>query len=144
MSVRIKCIIKKEFRKNFEPIALNGLWGSSEHPVLRDFGLDEDASAIPTNHCSFPAKWDGCDEEGGEYETSWNEQSGEWIFACSVNRIRCNVLRDFDEDIVPLIIERFIKYETWIEPMENTDSNEPVDITDTMNKWLAHRREGDS
>ena len=140
MSVRIKCIIREEFRKDFEAVALHGAWHTSSHPALKEFSMDKDASAIPTNHCSFPTKWDGCDEKGEEYETSWDKESGEWIFACSINRICCSVLRDFDEDIIPLIVERFIKYETWIEPIGDSDTDESVDITDTMNKWLADCR----
>lgn len=139
MSVRIKCIIKEEFRKDFEPIALHGLWGTSSHPVLKEFSSDDDAICIPTNHCSFPAKWDGCDEEGGEYETNWYKETGEWIFAYSINRIGNYVHRDFVDIIVPLIVERFLKYELWIEPLNDLDSDETSDITDFMNKWLAER-----
>lgn len=143
MSTRVKCIIKEEFRKDFEPIALRGEWGTSTHPVLMDFGLDDDSIAIPCYHCSFPNKWDGCDGKGCEYETSWDAETGLWVFAYSINRNRCNTYWIFDEYIVPIIVERFIKYEVWIEPMEASDSNEPVDITDTMNEFLVKYKDGD-
>ena len=81
-AIRVKCIIKEEFRANFEPIALRGEWGSSSHPVLQNFGCDdEEASFVPMHRCNFPIDWDGCDAVGEEYETSWCEETGEWIFA---------------------------------------------------------------
>ena len=79
MSVRIKCIIKEEFRKGFEPIALHGLWDRSGHPVLRDFGLDEDASAIPTNHCSFPAKWAAMKKVGNMKQAGMNNRENGYL-----------------------------------------------------------------
>lgn len=144
-AIRVKCIIKEEFRKDFEPIALHGKWGSSSHPVLRNFGYsddedDEEAAFIPTHRCNFPIDWDGCDEEGEEYETKWNPETGEWIFACSVNSIRCSIIRDFADDITPIIVDHFIKYEFWIEPLSDEDSYDPVDITDYMNSYLNYRR----
>ena len=78
-----------------------------------------------------PTEWAECDNEGSEYETSWNPETGEWIFAYSMNLMHPLANHNFEEYVAPLIVEQFIKYELYIE------STGISDITDTMNKRLS-------
>lgn len=106
MSWRFKCIIKEEYRKGFECIALRGEWDKSEIEELREYA--EEFRLIPNARIYFPTEWDGCDKTDMPFETSWNEETGEWAFAISYNLYgEGSQIFEFD-DVMEKYIEKIV------------------------------------
>ena len=94
---KFKCIIKEEYRKGFECIALRGEWDKSEIEELRPF--KDDYWYIPNRN-----------KLGNPIDTSWNEQTGEWSFEVEVNASHNSDNEDFVCDMKKYI-EKILSYE---------------------------------
>ena len=116
-SLRFKGIVKKEYREIFEPIALEGRWEESKEPGLRDFGDYPEAYRFPMSLPSMVERW-----EKEPWQTSYNKQTGEWIFEAEVNARKISVY-DFLYDIVLFYMESAEHIETWDEEWEYHDGS---------------------
>ena len=88
-------------------------WANSPIKELRDYA--EEFLPIPNLQCDVPQKWAGCDKEGQPFQTSWNEQTGEWTFSISYNIYGMgNGVWEFN-DVMKKYIEKIIIDEGWSE-----------------------------
>lgn len=113
--IRFRGVVKQEFRENFAPIALEGKWIESTDEKLRDFG-----KTYPLESMKIPnadSKGNYAIEQWNEkpLEKSWDMESGAWQFQISININKSYCLYDFEEDILPYLMET-VEYETWLEP----------------------------
>lgn len=110
-SMRFKGIVKEEYRADFEGIALRGEWGKSNIPELREYA--DEFRPVPRFACDMPEKWDGCDMPGKEFETRWNPDTGEWVFACTYNLRSYGFGMMYFDDFIEKYIERVDVEEYW-------------------------------
>ena len=97
-SLRFKGTVKEQFLKNFENIALAGEWHNASDKNLKKFSSLDRARLIPTGEFAYmPIEW--ADEKRREY----NENTGEWVFTCS--------LKDYDDTVEEFfkLVPYFIK-----------------------------------
>jgi hypothetical protein len=111
--LRFKGIVKKEFRKDFKDIAMNGEWGNSKDIRFADFGKVSRASFIPCGALAYmPNEWENTDG----FERTYNEESGFWSFQCSLKNYN-DTIEEFLA-LVPYFIESVehceVFYEEWI------------------------------
>ena len=109
--LRFKGVVKEQFRKTFESIAMEGDWENSADERFREYGNYDRASFIPMGRlCYMP--WDDDDEE---FERSYDEETGRWVFQCSLK----NYSETIEEflDLVPYFMESVehceVLYEEW-------------------------------
>ena len=113
--LRFKGIIKPEYRKDFEGIALSGDWGKSKHDLFNFFGTDNSAGMIPCGVLAayLPDDW----LESTEFARQWNEKTGYWVFDCSMKNYWFTI--DHFLEIVPEFVEFIehleVRYEYWDE-----------------------------
>jgi len=110
--LRFKGIVKKEFRKDFKDIAMNGEWDNSKDKRFADFGKVSRASFIPCGVLTYmPNEW-----ENDGFEQTYNEESGFWSFQCSLKNYE-DTIEEFLA-LVPYFIESVehceVFYEEWI------------------------------
>ena len=117
-SIRFRGIIKPEFRKIFEPIALRGEWKESSDPVFRDFGDDPQAVnfSCMSRSIGYVERW--LEEPWDRY---YSAETGEWSFECDVNLRRDNAEMDFEDDVIPYCMEEVLHYERWYESLVDYD-----------------------
>ena len=105
--LRFKGIVKKEFRKDFADIALNGNWKSSTDEYFQDFATDDRASTIPCASIDIPAEWATYMNDKQRildgFDKTYNEETGYWTFACGVKDYN-NTIEKFLA-LVPYFIE---------------------------------------
>ena len=109
ISLRFKGIVKKEFRDNFEKIAMYGKWDESDDKILKTFGQDRSARFIPCAYSIMVDRWN--DEP---FETSYNKDTGEWIFQADIN-IHSFPWNEWIEEIIPYCMEYISHFETSYE-----------------------------
>lgn len=119
-SIRFRGIVKPEFRKIFEPIALRGEWETSDDPIFRDFGGNVLASQFScrAKSCCFVPRW-----EREPWNRSYSVETGEWLFECDINQYTdSTILIEFEEEIVPYCMAEVSHYEHWSEPIDYVPS----------------------
>lgn len=122
--LRFKGIVKKEFRDNFEEIAMRGEWASSSDKVLHAFGNYSRASFIPCGVLTYmPDEWEQApyDEYGNGvatdgFERSYDNKTGRWTFQCSLKNYADTIEHFFK--IVPYFIEKVDVAEVYFERAE--------------------------
>lgn len=121
--LRFKGTVKKEFRSEFENIALNGDWEESDNEVFKGFGGVSRARFIPCGALSYmPDEWEtapydkyhnGTPTDG--FDRTYDKESGRWTFQCSLKNYD-NTIGEFF-GIVPYFIEEVehaeVYYEEW-------------------------------
>ena len=150
--IRFKGIVKKELREHFEPIALYGKWVESPDPVLRDFGeCHTNASCIPRSDSVgnyAVERWNNT-----SWERKYDKETGEWQFQVAININRnWMFLTDWEDEILPYLIESIEHYEVWDEPIADDpspketallawvkDSLEVVGIIDENGNYIARK-----
>ena len=116
--LRFKGVVKKQFREEFEPIALKGCWEEAKDKKINNFANTSRASFIPCGALAYmPEEWEDTEEKPTDgFERTYNKESGVWTFQCS--------LKNYDDTIeifltlAPYFIERVehceVFYEEWI------------------------------
>jgi hypothetical protein len=109
--LRFKGIVKEQFRKTFELIAMGGDWENSDDERFREFGNYDRASFIPMGIlCYMP--WDDDDEE---FIRSYDKETGRWVFQCSLKNYNDTIEKFLD--MVPYFMESVefceVLYEEW-------------------------------
>lgn len=122
--IRFKGYVKKEFRNDFEKIALNGDWELSEDDVLNSFSNISRASFIPCGCLSYmPDEWgqepydnykDEIPTDG--FERTWDKETGYWTFQCSLKNHNNTIEKWFE--ILPYFIEKINHFEVYYEEWE--------------------------
>lgn len=121
--LRFKGIVKKEFRSEFEDIALYGSWEESNNSVFKQFASDPRAGFIPCGVLAYmPYEWEtkpydeyynGTPTDG--FNRTYDENTGRWTFQCSLKNY-CDTIEEFLK-IVPYFIEEVehaeVYYEEW-------------------------------
>lgn len=121
--VRFKGTVKKEFRNEFEDIALNGNWEESNDNVFKQFGGVSRASFIPCGALAYmPDEWEeepfdkyynGTPTDG--FDRTYDKETGRWTFQCSLKNYDYTIEEFFK--IVPYFIEEIehaeVYYEEW-------------------------------
>lgn len=121
--LRFKGTIKKEFRNEFEDIALSGDWEESNNEVFKGFGGVSRARFIPCGALAYmPDEWEtepydkyhnGTPTDG--FDRTYDKESGRWTFQCSLKNYE-NTIEEF-LSIVPYFIEEVehaeVYYEEW-------------------------------
>ena len=126
--LRFKGVVKPEFRDGFEQIALDGEWDSFEQ--FKILAQDDRSSFIPMGALSYmPLEWDN----DGEFERSWNSDTGEWIFQCSLKNYD-DTIRKFI-DLCPKFLESVEHCEYFY---EESDRSTFYDLED--NKMIMSNR----
>lgn len=122
--IRFKGYVKPEFRNNFDLIAKQGKWESSDDAVLREFGKLSRAAFIPCGPLdSMPSEWEQRTRSRtsniipfkGEmdFERQWDKKSGYWVFQCSLKNYQGEI--EYWFDILPHFIEKVIYLEQYNE-----------------------------
>lgn len=113
--LRFKGILKKKFREDFEIIALEGEWSEHVDTVIQKFSEVERSFLIPCGVSSyFPNEWiDKNDKATDGFETSYNKETGYWIFQCSLKNYK-NTIQEFFS-ILPYFIEKIEYLEYYYE-----------------------------
>lgn len=121
--IRFKGYVKKQFRENFEPIAICGDWKSSEDIIFSDFGHLERSHMIPCGAlCYMPSVWRRYDFYSDEwvdidgFERTWDKETGYWTFQCSLK----NYLYEIEQFIsmIPYFIEKLEHLEYFYEEFD--------------------------
>ena len=110
-SMRFKGIVKGEFRKGFSMVAMDGDWELHPDDKIRSFSNNARFFMIPCGALSYsPSTWEqGPFDEFGQgtatdgFERSYNEETGEWAFQCSLKT--GSTIDHFFEEIVPYLCE---------------------------------------
>lgn len=117
--IRFKGYVKKEFREDFEHIALAGEWDKSHDPIFNLFGKLSRSSFIPCGCLSYmPDCWekDYINEKGEKepefdsdknkpleqvkyfkkiptdgFDRTWNKNTGYWTFQCSLKNYELEI-----------------------------------------------------
>ena len=131
--LRFKGIVKKQFRDEFEPIALRGCWEEAKDKKISNFANCSRASFIPCGAlCYMPDEWEEWEDDNKRkasdgFERTYNKESGVWTFQCSLKDYE-DTIEDF-LSLVPYFIESVehceVFYEGWVyseryELIENT------------------------
>lgn len=120
--LRMKCIVKENFRKNFKDIALYGEWNKSDDTVFNNFGKVSRACFIPCGVLAYmPDDWESTDEILTEYD----EKSGIWTFQCSLKNYDSTIQLFFD--IVPYFVEHVEMCEYFYEESNYSSSYQLID-----------------
>lgn len=109
--LRFKGVVKKQFRKTFDSIAMSGDWENSDDAKFKEFGNYDRASFIPLGRlCYMP--WDDNDKE---FERSYDEKTGRWVFQCSLKNYSETI--EVFLELVPYFMESVefceVLYEEW-------------------------------
>ena len=117
IEIRFRGIVKKEFRELFEPIALYGKWTESSDEKLREFGECYDRpQRIPL--ADYAGKYAVKRWNTEEWDHKYDKESGLWQFRIGINMYSDGYLIvDFDDEIVPYVMEEVSHYERWVEPI---------------------------
>ena len=119
--LRFKGIVKKQFRGEFAPIALNGCWEDAKDKKINNFANCSRASFIPCGALNYmPDEWEKWEDENRKatdgFERTYNKESGVWTFQCSLKDYE-NTIEEFLA-LVPYFIESIehceVFYEEWI------------------------------
>ena len=146
--LRFKGVVKKEFRYNFEKIAMNGAWEDSNDEVFKGFSKISRAMFIPCGALSYmPDEWEtepfdeyrnGKPTDG--FDRTYNRETGRWTFQCS--------LKNYDDtigkflEIVPYFIEEVEHAEVFYEECRYSKRYELVDekIIMTDDKFIEYNK----
>lgn len=141
--LRFKGIVKEEFRKGFEIIALNGDWESHNNPRLKQFGEVDRASFIPCGSLAYmPDEW-----EEGEYpdevatdgfNRTYDEDTGYWAFQCSLKNYS-NTIEMFFK-LLPYFIESIEHCEYFYEEFDWSWKYELIDgeVRKTSSEFIQY------
>lgn len=144
--LRFKGIVKEQFRKDFEKIALFGEWEESNDEIFRKFGEDSRASFIPCGVLdAMPYEWeqapynehgDGTATDG--FDKTYDKNTGRWTFQCSLKNYE-DTIGNFLK-MVPYFIETVehaeVFYEKWAYSIKYELVNEVMVVTD--NKFIQY------
>lgn len=130
--IRFKGYVKPEFRKNFEDVALNGVWEDNEIKELREFGKKfSRASFIPCGSLAYmPDEWEFYNDKLKKYSNEWwrsardtdgfdrtyDKDTGYWAFQCSLKNYEHEIENWFT--LLPLFIESIDHLEYFYEEWE--------------------------
>ncbi len=114
---RFRGVVKKEFREIFAPIALEGKWKESSDKVLREFGEEYPWESVKIPNADYPGKYYVKRWNETPWEKSWDEKTGVWQFQFGINVYSSYCVYDFEEEILPYLMESVEHYETWLEPV---------------------------
>ena len=109
VSLRLKGIVKKEYRAAFEPAALRGEWAKVPISPCGWFANEYDQpELIPTGKVELMKDW-----LKEPWERSYDPETGEWIFQCEFdNTLNYSFFwKAFDEVIIPHCMECVERYE---------------------------------
>ena len=112
VSLRLKGVVKKEYRAAFESVALRGEWAKVSLSPCGWFASEyEQPELIPTGKVELMKEW-----LKEPWERSYDPETGEWIFQCEFdNTIDYGLFWSaFDEVIIPHCMESVELYE-WAE-----------------------------
>lgn len=144
--LRFKGIVKKEFRDEFENIALLGEWENSNNNVLKRFGNVSRASFIPCGALAYmPDCWekapynkygDGVPTDG--FDRTYDKATGRWTFQCSLKNYE-DTIEEFLK-IVPYFIETVEHVEVYYEEWSHSTKYELVNgaMIETDNKFIEY------
>ena len=133
MDIRFKGIVKEQFRDSFEPIALEGRWKESSDPLLQRFGNDYVSEFIPIPIGAAGGAYGVTRWNSEPWERKYDKTTGEWQFMCSFNvRRHSQMLWDWEDEIIPYLMECVEHYETWREP----EGNEPYTQKTLFRKFV--------
>lgn len=147
--LRFKGIVKKEFRKEFEDIALDGDWKESNDNVFKEFGNVSRASFIPCGALAYmPDEWetapyneygDGVPTDG--FDRTYDEETGRWTFQCSLKNYN-DTIEEFLK-IVPYFIEEVEHAEVYYEEWRYSERYDLIDGTMLMtdDKFVEYRED---
>jgi len=121
VSIRFKGIVKKELREVFAPVALTGNWQDCQDEVIRDFGEAYKTTYFIGNGSGLIEKW-----KQEPWKTSYDVKTGEWIFETDINTRRTPYW-EFEEEIIPYLIELAEHIELWYEAWESGNEITTVD-----------------
>lgn len=126
---RFRGVVKKGFRENFAPIALEGKWKESSDKVLREFGEEYPWESMKIPNADYPGKYAVKRWNETPWEKSWDEKTGVWQFQFGINVYSSDCVYAFEEEILPYLMESVDHYEVWMEPV----GDEPyIDATTLM------------
>lgn len=140
--LRIKAIIKEEFRQMISEINNGADWGDyvKQFPFLKDYSEQSRAEFIPRGGLSYmPDEWESgtfpnyTDTDG--FERNIDTNTGHWTFQCSVST--GNVIKQFFEEVLPKITESAEHIEYYYEEWSRSTFYELVD-----GKIIESSREG--
>ena len=149
--LRFKGVVKKEFRNNFENIAMNGAWEDSNDEVFKGFSKISRASFIPCGALSYmPDEWEtepfdeyrnGKPTDG--FDRTYNRETGRWTFQCSLKNYN-DTIENFLE-IVPYFIEEVEHAEVFYEEWRYSERYELVDgkMLMTDDKFIEYNKYSD-
>ena len=116
--LRFKGVVKKQFREEFESIALSGYWEDAKDKKISNFANYSRASFIPCGALTYmPDEWEDGDGKAADgFERTYNKENGVWTFQCSLNNSE-NTIGGFFA-LLPYFIESVehceVFYEEWI------------------------------
>ena len=133
MDMRFRGIVKEQFRDSFESIALEGRWKESKDQLLQQFGNNYVSEFIPIPIGGVVCPYGVSQWEREPWERKYDRTTGEWQFMCSFNvRYRYQMLKEWEDEIIPYVMECVEHYETWIEP----EGNEPYTQKTLFRKFV--------
>ena len=144
--LRFKGVVKEEFRKDFEDIALSGDWAESNNEVFRQFGGVSRASFIPCGALAYmPDEWEtepfdryynGTPTDG--FERTYDKETGRWTFQCSLKNYDYTIEEFFK--LVPYFIEEIEHAEVYYEEWSHSVRLELIDgeIVMTNDKFVEY------
>lgn len=120
--LRFRGVVKEGYRRPFE-WALNNnsnecrvwehmanIYDEENYPIWREWAEYSRSSFIPYGAiCYIPWK-----EDHPEWQRSFNAETGEWVFQCSLKNYSSTIGK-FWTEVVPELMERVDHFETWFE-----------------------------
>lgn len=154
--IRFKGVVKERFRKGFDVIAIDGNWGDFDDEYFEEFSKIGRSCFIPKGSLSYmPDEWEQnvLDENGNvilepwdypkkkdvdEFERSYDEQTGKWIFQCSLKNYESEIEQFFE--LVPYFIESIEYLEYFYEEWEYSKKYELIDgkVIRTSDKFIKY------
>ena len=148
--LRFKGTVKKEFRNEFEDIALNGDWEESENVVFREFGMLSCASFIPCGALAYmPDEWETepfdiyyCGTPTDGFDRTYDRNSGRWTFQCSLKNYD-RIIEEF-MIMVPYFIEEVEHAEVFYEECRYSQRYELINgvMAMTNDKYIEYNKYG--
>jgi len=117
-NIRFKGYVKPKFRKDFSLIALTGDWKDSNVEAFKKFGeLFSRASMIPCG-IGYDSDWERIGGDSISFENSYNEETGHYIFQCSL--IYYDDTVGAFMELVPYFIEKIEHFECFDDSFESS------------------------
>ena len=125
MEIKFKGIVKPEFREAFNKAYTEGKWSASEDPFLTDFEEDYEENAnlyLSVSISRFFWEWSASWWNGDGVIDMYDKETGVWQFKCNFNTNGNGFFYiDFEDEILPYLMERVDWYESHLEPFYDDD-----------------------